>query len=292
MSNYSMAHIVALTGIKSHTLRKWESRYDFLKPKRTETNIRYYTDEQLKKLLNICILTRNGIRISQINKLTDEDIRVKVTEILLEGTSEDEISALILSTLSLNEDEFDKVINAQILKTGLISTITGLIYPFLAQVGVLWGVNKVMPAQEHFISNLIRQKIFSAIELLPKPLPNAPKAVMFLPENEDHEIGLLLASFIAQKLGWRVYYLGQNVPNENIKMVTEITNPDLLVTMFITQDSKTIESRLASLIQDVNLPIALSGYIEKPENLKSLSAQVHYLSKPEEFIPLLNGLSA
>ncbi len=286
-----MAQIVSLTGIKSHTLRKWESRYNFIEPLRTDTNIRYYTDEQLKKLLNISILTRNGFRISQVDKLTDEEINTQVSKILLKGAPEDEVSALILSTINFNEDEFDLVMNAQILKTGLISTITGLIYPFLAQVGVLWGVNKVMPAQEHFISNLIRQKIFSAIELLPKPLANAPKAVLFLPENEDHEIGLLLASYMAQHIGWRVFYLGQNVPDENIKMVTDITKPDLLVTMFITQHSKSIPTRLTQLIKTINIPLVVSGYIEDPKSLTALSPLIHYLSKPDEFIPLLQNMN-
>ncbi len=287
-----MAQIVSLTGIKSHTLRKWESRYNFLEPLRTDTNIRYYTDKQLKKLLNIGILTRNGFRVSKIDGMTDNEIHEQVSHILLEGSAEDEITALILSIMTLNEDEFDKTVNAEILKTGIISTITGLIYPFLAQVGVLWGVNKVMPAQEHFISNLIRQKIFTAIELLPKPLPDAPRAVLFLPENENHEIGLLLASFIAQKIGWRVYYLGQNVPNENIKMVTEITKPDVLVTMFITHTLKSIQKRLTSITNELNIPIIVSGYIEEPGSIESISSSIHYLSKPDEFIPLLNSIKA
>ncbi|QDO92800.1 MerR family transcriptional regulator [Formosa sediminum] len=291
MSNYTMAQIVSLTGIKSHTLRKWESRYNFLEPLRTETNIRYYTDEQLKKLLNISILTRNGFRISKINEMSETELHNEVSNILLEGSAEDEISALILSVMTLDEDEFDKTVNAEILKTGLITTITGLIYPFLAQIGVLWGVNKVMPAQEHFISNLIRQKIFTAIELLPKPLKNAPKAVLFLPENEHHEIGLLLASFIAQKIGWRVYYLGQNVPDENINMVTEITNPDVLVTMFITHSYKSVAQKLKKITSEINLPLIVSGYIEHPNLLTSISNSIHYLSTPEDFVPLLKTIA-
>ncbi|MHA7941992.1 MerR family transcriptional regulator [Formosa sp. 3Alg 14/1] len=292
MSNYTMAQIVSLTGIKSHTLRKWESRYNFLEPQRTDTNIRYYSDEQLKKLLNISILTRNGFRISKIDKMSETEINEEVSKIVLIGSSEDEVSALILSMITLNEDEFDATINAEILRTGLISTITGLIYPFLAQVGVLWGANKVMPAQEHFISNLIRQKIFSAIELLPKPLPNAPKVLLFLPENENHELGLLLASYIAQNIGWRAYYLGQNVPNENIKMVVDITHPNVMVTMFTTHTKKSVESRLKGLTDELDIPIIVSGYIENPEDLKLISENIHYLFKPDEFIPLLKDIEA
>ncbi|WP_435137047.1 MerR family transcriptional regulator [Formosa sp. A9] len=288
MSKYTMAQIVTLTGIKSHTLRKWESRYNFLIPERTSTNIRYYTDLQLKKLLNIGILTRNGYRISKIDKMSDDEIHDAVSKIVLDGAPEDEVSALIVSTINLNEDDFSAVINNNILMSGLISTVTQLIYPFLAQVGLLWGTNKIMPAQEHFVSNLIRQKMFSAIELLPKPLADAPKALLFLPEHEQHEIGLLLASFIAQKLGWRVYYLGQNVPTENIVSITNITTPDLLVTMFISQVSEDrIAEQLSAYLNAVTIPIAVFGHIPSPDAITQLSAQIKYLQKPTDFIQLI-----
>ena len=198
MSTYSIAQIETITGIKAATLRKWETRYNFFETQRTDTNIRYYTDSQLKKLLNISVLMRNGYKISKIDKMSDEDIHRTIEDSLIESKAEDEISALIISMLEMDESKFDRVIKSQILKNGLFSTITKIIYPFLHQVGVLWGINKVIPAQEHFVSSLIKQKIFSSIDLLPIPNNDAPSIVMFLPDGEHHEIGLLLAYYIAK----------------------------------------------------------------------------------------------
>jgi MerR family transcriptional regulator, light-induced transcriptional regulator len=214
MSSYSVAQVETLTGIKAHTLRVWERRYNFLHPKRTSTNIRYYSDEQLRKLLNIGILVRHGYRISQLDQMSDDEINALITEILANPSEENgnEIKGLTLSMLSMNEEEFDKIFSRQLMHKGLLSTITDLIYPFLRHVGVLWSTKKAMPAQEHFISNLIRQKIISAIENLPLAPAAAPAILLFLLEGEDHEIGLLLATYIAKDLGWRVCYLGQNVP--------------------------------------------------------------------------------
>ena len=155
MSSYSMAQVVSLTGINSHTLRKWESRYDFLVPERTDTNIRYYTDAQLKKLLNISILRNQGVRLSAIGKMTDEEIHKMVEDALLESDQDADVKALVLSMINLDEQEFDNIIKSQILKNGILTTFTQVIYPFLHKVGVLWGINKIMPAQEHFVSNLM-----------------------------------------------------------------------------------------------------------------------------------------
>ncbi|MGJ5641936.1 MerR family transcriptional regulator [Formosa sp. S-31] len=284
MSKYTMAQIVSLTGIKSHTLRKWESRYSFLVPERTETNIRFYTDTQLKKLLNIGILTQNGYRISKIDAMTEAEIHQLVSELVLKGAPKDEVKALILAMMHMDQDRIHDIINAEQLKSGLITCITQLIYPFLNQVGVLWGNSKVMPAQEHFISNIIKQKLFTAIELLPKPQSNAPKALLFLPENEHHEIGLLLASYITQKLGWRVFYLGQNVPTENIKTIIEISEPDIAVTMFTTSTEERMKALLKTYITFSDIPILTFGPIKNPDFLKRLSHKIKFLSTPEALI--------
>jgi len=259
MSKYSMAQIVSLTGINSHTLRKWESRYDFLVPERTETNIRFYTDEQLKKLLNISILRNQGVKLSAIGKMSDEEIEKKVTESLIESNQESEVKALVLSMINLDEQEFDKIIKSQIIKNGILTTFTEVIYPFLHKVGVLWGINKIMPAQEHFVSNLIRQKICSAIDLLPIAPKNAPKIILFLSEGENHEIGLLLANFIAKQLGWRVYYLGQNVPHDNIKTMAKLVKPNYLLTFFITTTPYAVQEKAFKISSEANTPLLFSG---------------------------------
>lgn len=284
-----MTQIVTLTGINAHTLRKWESRYSFLEPERTDTNIRYYSDEQLKKLLNISILTRNGYRISKIDKMSDNEIYDIISNKLIDDNHEDDISTLILSTLEMDEEVFDGVLKEHILKNGLLTTTTKLIYPFLNQVGVLWGINKVMPAQEHFISNLIKKKIFSTIDLLPYPKKNAPSILMFLSENEHHEIALLLAYYIAREYGWRVYYLGQNVPTENIRQVIEETKPKALITMFVTPTHEPIETKINAILGQSNIPLFVSG---NPNILEDIveNKQIRYLSHPDDFIKELKSL--
>ncbi|PWI29461.1 MerR family transcriptional regulator [Flavobacteriaceae bacterium LYZ1037] len=289
MSTYSMAQIVALTGVKAHTLRKWETRYSFLAPERTETNIRYYTDIQLKKLMNISILTRNGYRISKIDKMSESEINSVIANKLIDSTQEDDISALIVSTLDMDEKAFDAVLNVQIKKNGLLLTTTKIIYPFLNQIGVLWGINKVMPAQEHFVSNLIKKKMFSAIDQLPYANKKAPVILMFLTENEHHEIGLLLAYFLARKMGWNVYYLGQNVPTENIKKVVDVVYPKVLLSMFITPTQDSIKLKLDAILEQSSVPLLVSGNPDIIDGFKE-DKRITYLSHPDDLIEKLKTM--
>ena len=284
MITYSVAQVEALTGIKAHTLRIWERRYDFLNPMRTPTNIRYYSDEQLKKLLNFGILVRNGYRVSKLNKMTSEQIYEEVAKVLANpGTeSSDDMKGLTLSMLEMNEEDFDNIFERQVIKKGFLRTITESIYPFLQYVGVLWTTNKAMLAQEHYMSNLIRQKIIAAIERLSIPSKGAPSIVLFLLEGEEHEIGLLLASFIAKEMGWNVYYLGQGVPIANIKKVIEIAEPNLLMTMFVTPKINKVNSYIESIVEENNVPFVISG---SEENLDAVvdGEQILKVSSPFDF---------
>ncbi len=283
MSVYTMAQIVALTGVKAHTLRKWETRYNFLEPERTDTNIRYYSDKQLKKLMNIGILTRNGYRISKIDKMSDEEIHKHIATTLIESSEEDDISALIISALEMDEVTFDSILKEQIVKRGLLQTTTQIIYPFLNQIGVLWGINKVMPAQEHFVSNLIKKKMFAAIDALPYPKENAPVIMMFLTENEHHEIGLLLAYYMARDLGWKVYYLGQNVPTENIQQVIDIVKPNAMLSMFITPTQESVKTKLDAILEQTNVPYWVSGNPAVIEDVME-DDRIGFISKPDDLI--------
>ncbi len=287
---YSMAQVEILTGIKAHTLRIWERRYNFLKPDRTHSNIRYYSDEQLRMLLSVDTLNRNGYRISQIDQMSMDEINNQVIQIFSKENTEnkDEINALTASMLGLNEDEFNKVFQRSVMRSGLLMTITELIYPFLTQIGILWGASKASPAQEHFITNLIRQKIIAAIEMIPTPTINAPKILFFLPEGEDHEIALLLASFIAKDLGWHVYYLGQNVPTNNIKNTIEIAKPDLMMTILVTPRADKPLQSIQKISSAAHIPLLISG------NTNNISIGEHdsglkYFSNPQDFILFLKN---
>ena len=286
MSKYTMAQIVALTGINAHTLRKWETRYNIIDPDRTQTNIRFYSATQLKKLLNISLLMRNGYKISSIDKMSESEIHEAVEKFIPNGDFQAEINALIEAMIDMDEKTFDLTLKEQILKNGLLTTILKIVYPFLNQVGVLWGMDKVMPAQEHLISNLIRRKMLSAIDLLPYPRENTSSIVMFLTEDENHELGLLLAYYLARELGWKVYYLGQNVPLEDLKLVADEFKPNALFTMFVTPITKSLLNQLKDLCSYSNVRLYFSGnpagFDELIENNK-----IKYLSSPNEFIDFL-----
>jgi len=293
MITYSVAQVEALTGIKAHTLRIWERRYDFLTPERTATNIRVYSDDQLKKLLNFGILVKNGHRVSKLGKMTDEEVYLEVTKVLADPSSEmnDEMKGLTLCMLEMNEEEFDNIFERQVIRKGFLKTITEVIYPFLQYVGVLWTTNKAMVAQEHYISNLIRQKLISAIERLALPPKDAPSIVFFLLEGEEHEIGLLLASFMAKSMGWKIYYLGQAVPLVNIKKVIDIAEPGLIMSMFITPKTHKINNFIDAVLEGNPVPYVVSGSIE---NMKAIpdSDRILKISSPNEFEGHLTRLYA
>jgi len=284
MITYSVAQVEALSGIKAHTLRIWERRYDFLDPMRTATNIRYYSDSQLKQLINFGILVKNGYRISKLNKMSDEQIYMEVTKVLADPTSEssDELKGLTLSMLEMDEEEFDNIFERQVIRKGFLKTITESIYPFLQYVGVLWTTNKAMVAQEHYISNLIRQKLIAAIERLSIPKKGAPSLVLFLLEGEEHEIGLLLASFVAKEMGFKVYYLGQGIPIINIKKVIEIAEPSVMMTMFVSPKTKKVNGFVTNLMENNEVPFIISG---SDENLDAVedAPRINKVSSPQEF---------
>ena len=165
VSTYSIKDLEQLSGIKAHTLRIWEQRYQFIIPKRTETNIRYYDSDDLKLVLNIALLKDNGYKISKIATLGREQMREKVLQLTEKNLRyPDQINALLLAMIDLNEDHFEKIIASNILKLGFESTIINVVYPFLSKTGVLWQTGAINPAQEHFVANLIRQKIVVAID--------------------------------------------------------------------------------------------------------------------------------
>jgi DNA-binding transcriptional MerR regulator len=291
METYSTSQIEVLTGISAHKLRIWERRYSFLKPKRTETNIRYYSPGQLTKLLNVSILTRNGYRISKIDKMDDAEISESVINLLIDGTSEfqDEINALILQMMEYNEKEFNNIFQRSILRRGFLSTIMDIIYPFLNQIGILWGANKIIISQEHFMSNLIRQKIITAIDMLPMPLESAPSIALFLLDDEDHEIGLLLSYFIAKNLGWRVYYFGQRVPSDNIPSMVERVKPDAMLTLIINPRSKSDIAHMEQVFTSIShIPLLVSGGVFS-KNIFQNCSQCNYISEPQDLINFLKS---
>jgi DNA-binding transcriptional MerR regulator len=292
METYSMSQVEVLTGISAHKLRIWERRYDFLKPYRTPTNIRYYSDEQLKKLLNVAILNRNGIKISKIDKMSDTEIQEKAATLLTQVSAdhEDEINTLILTMMNFDEGEFQAVFRRCIIRMGFLKTITDIIYPFLNQIGILWTSNKISPSQEHFISNLIRQKLIVAIDALPLAKQDAATLALVLLDKEDHDMGLLLSAYIAKNQGWRVVYLGQRVPRDDVESIVEQIRPNLIMSHFVAPLSDDQANRVVNTINESGTPWLISGAPKVTQQVLQAD-RTTLMSSPQEFIAYLSTMS-
>jgi len=237
LSTYSIKNLEQLSGIKAHTLRIWEQRYHLLNPKRTDTNIRYYDNEDLKLILNVALLNENGFKISKIAALRPEEIRAEVLRVTDESEAlDDQIHALTLCLINMDEYRFEEIISSQIRRYGFERTMFELIYPFMSRIGVLWQTGAIAPAQEHFISNLVRQKLIVAIDGLAKP-SDGGTFLLFLPEGELHEISLLFSNYLIKASGHRVVYLGQSTPSADLLSVYRLHQPDYLLTVVTSSPS-------------------------------------------------------
>jgi DNA-binding transcriptional MerR regulator len=288
MSNYSIKDLEQLSGIKAHTLRIWEQRYNLLKPKRTETNIRFYDDEDLKLILNVALLNDNGFKISKIAKMNVEDMKAEVLKLTDRSFAyDDQIHSLIIAMVELDEDRFEKIISTNILKIGFEMSMLNIIYPFLSKIGVLWQTGSIHPGQEHFISNLVRQKLIVAIDGQ-LYTGGGKKFLLFLPEGELHEISLLFSCYLLKSSGHKVIYLGQNTPREDLNSVYAAHKPDYLVTVITTSPSgPQVQDYLDYLSKRFNeAEILVSGYqiigqdLEIPANVHIM----HYLKDIKEYL--------
>lgn len=264
MSQYSIKEIEQLSGIKAHTLRIWEQRYNFIKPKRTDTNIRYYDDEDLKFVLNVSLLKDHGHKISRICSMPEQDIQLEVNRLMEKKMGfPEQIQSLTLSMLELDEERFEKTLNTNILQIGFERTMMNLIYPFFQKIGILWQTGAITPAQEHFISNLVRQKIIVAIDGQVVSSTNYNKKyLLYLPENELHEMSLLFSAYIIKSRNNKVIYIGQNVPHQDLVNIYKDHNPDFLLTVMTTNPpSNKAQSYIYKLSEAFeNSKILISGH--------------------------------
>lgn len=220
MRTYSIKELENYSGIKAHTIRIWEQRYNLLSPKRTPTGIRYYNDEDLKKILAISVLLKSGYKISKVAKLTKDELNLELSKIEDNNVDnntkyEKYINSLLAAGILFNEKEFNYHFKKAQELFDLLEIYENIIYPLLMKIGAMWGKDDMNPIQEHFISNLIRQKILKAIDEIEEPNSNR-EIILFLPEKETHEIGLLIANFILKKEGLKTFYFGQQTPVKNL----------------------------------------------------------------------------
>ncbi len=286
VTQFSIKDLEKISGIKAHTLRIWEQRYGILKPTRTDTNIRCYCNEELKNILNVSLLNNNGYKISKIATLSKAQIADEVNKIVNSDTPDSEqIEGLIISMVDMDELRFEKIISNNILRTGFSHTIEAVIYPFLHKIGLMWQTGSINPAQEHFISNLIRQKLIVAIDGVIVPENKKQKKfILFLPDGELHEVSLLYFTYLIKSKGHQVIYLGQSVPFIDLQRVYSIREPHYIVSVF-TRAMDTPQNYVTEL--STTFPkskILLSGYqvIEKnivtPKNINIFKTPSDLLS--------------
>jgi MerR family transcriptional regulator, light-induced transcriptional regulator len=287
---YSIKDLEKLSGIKAHTLRIWEQRYELITPKRTQTNIRYYDDEDLKFILNIALLNRNGYKISKIAGMEKGEIAEKVasiSEINVENGTQ--LDALTLSMIEMNEYKFDRIVSANIQQLGFEKTMMDIVYPFLDKLSLLWLTGSIHPVQENFISYLIRQKLIVAIDQLPLPsLHTAKRFLLYLPEGERQELTMLFMHFLIKSRNHHVVYLGQDVSLPDLGDASRIMQPDVVFTMITESFGKEPVQRYVDKLCDTfpNSKVLLTGYqviaqaIRPPVNgliLDGLEPMLHFM---------------
>lgn len=276
--DFTIKDLENISGIKAHTIRIWEKRYNLLQPKRTDTNIRYYSSENLKKLLNIVLLNKNNFKISKIAALSDEEITLKSRELAFNFAIIDEaINSLKLSMFQFDKILFNNTYNNLLHKKTFREVFKEVFMPFLNHIGLLWQTETLLPAHEHFISNLISQKIQINTEKLQYNINDTNKTfVLFLPENEIHELGLLYLNYELVLRGHHTIYLGQSLPLNNLNYFLENEREICFITSLTI---KPYDDKIESFFEEIDVVlsntnnqfIAIGRKVEKVKHLKFIS---------------------
>ncbi|HKJ42911.1 MAG TPA: MerR family transcriptional regulator [Sunxiuqinia sp.] len=233
MNYYTIKDLETLSGIKAHTIRIWEKRYNLLEPQRSTTNIRFYSDDELKKLLNVSMLVKHGFKISKVadfeaKQIHDEVLKLNQRPLSTEGL----IDQLIVHMVNFDDKSFEQLLNQEIEKVGFENTFTSVIFPLFEKVGIYWQIGSIFPAQEHFVSNITRDLLIQASSEV-KNHDSRFTVLFFLKEGEMHELSLLFYNYLALKAGYKTVYLGQNVPFEDLLKIDGLQKIDLIFTAFI-----------------------------------------------------------
>ena len=294
MSTYSIKDLEKLSGIKAHTIRIWEQRYQLIAPSRSSTNIRYYSDDDLVKLMNTSLLNQNGHKISKIAELDNNQINELILQLNNDVPSlNTQTSNLLKALVDVDELLFNHVFETSVENLGFESTIEQLLFPLFEIIGNLWLAGTIIPAQEHFITNLIRQKLIVAIDeqrITKKVI--RPRILFYLPEGEFHEIGMLYYNYLARKANFEVIYLGTSVPFRDIIKMDEIRKFQIIFTSFVTSMgegtlAKRIEKKRKSFPDKIFL---VSGWQIKqeqprlPKNFFQISSSADFKKALDYFL--------
>lgn len=293
MNTFTIKDLENISGIKAHTIRIWEQRYSFLKPERTDTNIRHYNNEELKKILNVALLNKYGFKISHIDKMNEGEIREKLLSLnQLEAQQERIVNDLIQCMVDIDIEKLEIILDKFIAIRGIEKTITQIIFPFLEKIGILWLTNHINPAQEHLVTNIIRQKLIVGIDGIKTSVKVNKTVLLFLPEGEYHELGLLFMYYVLKSRGINTIYLGSNVPLKDIAYVVKLRSPDYLYSHLTTVgQSFNFDKFLQSITQKfAGIPIIISGQLTLSYQ-KKIQLPLHFKKSFAEVMDFVAGLS-
>ena len=292
MDSFTIKDLENLSGIKAHTLRVWEQRYNFLKPGRTSTRIRYYNNEELKKILNIALLNKFGFKVSHLNKMNEEGMKEKILSLTQPQAQQERIvNELIQNMIDLNMNAFETTIDDYILARGIEKTITQIIFTYLDRIGILWQTGHINPAQEHLVTNIIRQKLMVGLESVRTTFQINTSVLLFLPEGEHHELGLLFMYFLLKSRGASVIYLGANIPIKDVAYVVNIKKPDYLYVHLTTVgQSFNLEKFLSNMTRQFgSLPVIVSGRLTMTYE-KKIKPPIRFKRSFTEVMDFISGL--
>lgn len=234
MQSFSIRDIENLTGIKAHTLRIWEQRYTFFSPKRKQSRHRFYDIDDLKALLRISLLYHMGWKVSRIASLTPAQIIDEVGKIdFTTAGNSNYINRMIEAAVDFNEAAFVSLMSEITLNNGFESCISEVCYPYLQKIGLLWSTNNIIPAQEHFSSYIIQNRIIAETEKIP-PVDRIPDVILICPEGEFHELPLLFINYLFRKNGWSTMYMGTNISMKELNEIALIQNAKWIYLHLIT----------------------------------------------------------
>lgn len=293
MNSFTIKDLENLSGIKAHTIRIWEQRYSFIKPSRTDTNIRYYSSEELKKILNVALLNKYGFKISHIDKMADGEIREKILSLnQAEAMQERIINDLIQCMVDIDTEKLEQILDKHIATKGIERTITQIIFPFLEKIGILWLTNHINPAQEHLVSNIIRQKLIVGIDGIATSLQVNKTVLLFLPEGEYHEMGLLFMNYLLKSRGVNTIYLGSSIPLKDVEYVVKFKKPDYLYSHLTTVGQNfNFDKFITNVTQRFSdLPLIISGQLTNTYQ-KKIQPPLRFIRTYAEVMEFVAGFS-
>ncbi|MEO7310860.1 MAG: MerR family transcriptional regulator [Chitinophagaceae bacterium] len=293
MNAFTIKDLENLSGIKAHTIRIWEQRYNFLKPQRTNTNIRYYSNEELKTILNVALLNKYGFKISHLDKMMPADILDKIYLLSQSQAQYDRvINDLVTCMVDLDIDKLEEILDDYIIGRGMEKTITQVIFPFLEKIGILWATSHITPAQEHLVSNVVRQKLLVGIERSKSVVKLDKSLLLFLPEGEHHELGLLFMYYLLKNKGVRVWYLGSNVPVKDLDFIIKAKKPDAVYAHLTSVANNFNFEKFLNRLHQIApaTPFVVSGILTQTYK-KPVPVNVHFKTSLQDAIEYTLSLS-